>query len=124
MVFLTRWAVHRFEWARTIHRDFGHLLGPLSTGEIVLLAATSAVGEEAFFRGAMMQHIGLWPSSVLFALPHIGPGAKFLPWTATSFVAGVAFAQLFVYTGDLSAPICAHFLINLINLRFITGRRG
>jgi membrane protease YdiL (CAAX protease family) len=122
-VFADRLAVHRFEWARAIDREFRSLLGPLSTGEVLLLAAASSVGEEAFFRGAVQPHLGLWLTSALFALPHVGPGVKFLPWTAASFVAGLAFGKLFVYTGDLSAPICAHFLINLINLRFISDQR-
>ena len=123
VAFATRWAVHRLSWARTLRREFREVLGPLAASEILLLAVTSSVGEEALFRGAMLPHLGLWLSSALFALPHIGPGAKFLPWTATSFVAALLFAQLFLYSGNLAAPICAHFLINFLNLHYITDRR-
>ena len=121
-VFLTRLATHRFEWARTLNREFHAILGPLDGGDIFLLAAASSVGEEALFRGAMLPHLGLFLSSALFALPHIGPGVRFLPWTLTSFFAGLAFGGLFQWSGDLAGSICAHFLINLLNLRYITAR--
>lgn len=121
-IFLTRFATHRWEWARTINREFRAILGPLDGGDILVLAAASSVGEEALFRGAMLPHLGLLASSALFALPHIGPGARFLPWTLTSFFAGLAFGGLFLWSGDLAGSICAHFLINLINLRYITAR--
>jgi hypothetical protein len=123
VAFATRWATHRLEWARTLMREFREILGPLAGTEIFLLAAASSVGEETLFRGAMLPHLGLWLSSALFALPHIGPGLRFLPWTATSLFAGLAFGQLFVWSGDLGAAICAHFLINLLNLRYITKKR-
>lgn len=120
--FLTRWAVHRLQWARVLHQEFRHLLGVLSGREMLLLAAASSIGEECFFRGAMVPDLGPWLSSALFGLLHIGPAARFLPWTATSFVVGLCFAFLFQWSGDLAGPVTAHFLINLINLHLITGR--
>ena len=56
----------------------------------------------------------------LFALPHIGPGTRFLPWMVTSFFVGLAMAVLFQQFGHLGGPIAAHFLLNLMNLRYIT----
>ncbi len=119
VVFLSRYAVHRLEWARHLHQEFRHLLGPLTSGEIFIIAFASSVGEECFFRGALLPHLHLWLSSALFALPHIGPSARFLPWTATSFLIGLAFGGLFLLFGDLGGPIVAHFTINLLNLRYI-----
>src|SRR4051812_28906744 len=46
VVFASRLAVHRFEWARALHRDLRALLGPLPDSEIVVLALASSVGEE------------------------------------------------------------------------------
>jgi membrane protease YdiL (CAAX protease family) len=119
VVFVSRWAVHRLQWARALHREFRNLLGPLSDGEALVIALASAVGEECFFRGAMQPALGIWLSSALFALPHIGPGARFLPWTATSFIVGLAMALGFQRFGHLGGPIAAHFTINLLNLRYI-----
>jgi membrane protease YdiL (CAAX protease family) len=72
------------------------------------------------FRGALLPWLGLWPQAVIFALLHIGPGARFLPWTLSSLAIGVLFGYLYLLTGDLGAPIAAHFVINYLNLRFIS----
>jgi membrane protease YdiL (CAAX protease family) len=119
-VFASRFATHRFEWGRALHRDLRALLGPLHGAEIFVLAAASAVGEEIFFRGALLPAVGLWTSSAIFALLHIGPKARFLPWTLSSFVAGVVFGQLFLWAGDLSGPVVAHFTVNALNLRYLS----
>ena len=118
-VFASRFATHRFEWGRSLHRDLRALLGPLPGGEIVTLAVASAIGEEIFFRGALLPGIGLWASSAIFALLHIGPKLRFLPWTLSSFVAGLVFGQLCLWAGDLSGPVVAHFTVNALNLRYL-----
>jgi membrane protease YdiL (CAAX protease family) len=119
-VFASRFATHRFEWGRALHRDLRALLGPLHGTEIFVLAMASAIGEEVFFRGALLPAVGLWGSSAIFALLHIGPKARFLPWTLSSFVAGAVFGQLFLWAGDLSGPVVAHFTINALNLRYLS----
>jgi uncharacterized protein len=119
VVFVTRLAVHRFEWARQLHRSFRGLLGNLHARDIFILAVASSVGEELLFRGALMPWIGLIPSAVVFALLHIGPGLKYLPWTASALVAGLLFGVMFQELGDLGGPIAAHFTINYLNLGYI-----
>ncbi len=120
-VFASRFATHRYEWGRALHRDLRALLGPLPGGEIVVLAAASALGEEIFFRGALLPAIGLLGSSVIFALLHIGPKLRFLPWTFSSLVAGLMFGQLFLWAGDLTGPVVAHFTVNALNLRYLAS---
>jgi uncharacterized protein len=120
-VFSSRFATHRFEWGRALHRDLRALLGPLPGPEIIVLAVASSVGEEVFFRGALLPAVGLWASSAIFALLHIGPKLRFLPWTFSSLVAGVVFGQLFLWTGDLSGPVVAHFTVNALNLRYLSS---
>jgi membrane protease YdiL (CAAX protease family) len=120
-VFASRFATHRFEWARALHRDMRALLGPLPGTEIIVLALASALGEEIFFRGALLPAIGLWGSSAIFALLHIGPKPRFLPWTLSSLVAGLVFGQLFLWAGDLSGPVVAHFTVNALNLRYLAA---
>jgi membrane protease YdiL (CAAX protease family) len=120
-VFASRYATHRFEWGRALHRDLRALLGPLLASEIIVLAAASAVGEEIFFRGALLPAAGLWASSAIFALLHVGPKPSYLPWTLSSFVAGMVFGQLFLWTGDLGGPVVAHFTVNALNLRYLSS---
>ena len=105
VVFLSRIAVHRFEWARALHREFRGRLGPLPEMEIWVLAGASSVGEELFFRGALLPVVGLMGSSLLFALLHVGPRLRYLPWTLSSLFAGLVFGQLFLWSGDLGGPV-------------------
>ena len=121
IVFASRMALYRFEWARALHRELRHLLFPLTDVEIVVLAAASSVGEEMFFRGALQPAIGIFGSSAIFALLHIGPKARHLPWTASSFAAGLLFGAMFQWTGDLTGPVVAHFLVNFLNLRHVAA---
>lgn len=135
IVLLTRVLQERYAWARVLHNEFRHLLGPLDSREILLLAAASAIGEEAFFRGALLSHLSslapgaagdalaVFGSVGLFAFLHIGPGARFLPWTLQSFAVGVLLGGVYVGAGDLLGPIAIHFTINLLNLQDIVRRQ-
>ena len=121
VVALTRLATRHFQWARDLHGSFHDLLGPLSGREIVILALASSVGEELLFRGALLPWFGIWIQAAVFAALHIGPGRRFLPWTASALALGVAFGALAQWTGNLGGPIAAHFVINFLNLRYIVG---
>jgi membrane protease YdiL (CAAX protease family) len=116
----SRFAVARWDWARLLHQSFRDLLGPLTGKEIAILAGASAIGEELLFRGALQPWIGIWAQAALFALLHVGPGRRYLPWTAWAFGVGVGFGYLEQATGDLGAPIVAHATINFLNLRYIS----
>ena len=122
VVGLTRFATRRFQWARDLHVSFRDLLGPLTLREIVILALASSIGEELLFRGALLPWLGVWVQALVFALLHVGPGKRFLPWTLSALVLGVAFGELAVRTGSLGGPIAAHVAINFLNLRYIVRR--
>jgi membrane protease YdiL (CAAX protease family) len=119
IVFASRMAFYKFEWARALHRDFRALLSPLGDREIIVLALASSIGEEMFFRGALIPVVGLVGSSAVFALLHIAPRARHLPWTISSFIAGLIFGQLYLWTGDLTGAVVAHFTVNFLNLRHV-----
>jgi uncharacterized protein len=121
VVGLTRFATRNFQWARDLHTSFHDLLGPLTRREIVILALASSIGEELLFRGALLPWLGPWWQAMVFALLHVGPGRRFLPWTASALVLGIGFGWLTVWTANLGAPIAAHFVINFLNLRFIVA---
>jgi membrane protease YdiL (CAAX protease family) len=119
VVGLTRLASRRFQWARDLHASFRDLLGQLTGREIVILAVASSIGEELLFRGALLPWLGVWVQAIVFAMLHVGPGKRFLPWTVSALVLGIAFGWLAVWTHNLGAPIAAHFAINFFNLRHI-----
>jgi membrane protease YdiL (CAAX protease family) len=124
VVGLTRVATRHLQWARDLKASFHDLLGPLTGREIVILALASSVGEELLFRGALLPWIGVWAQGIIFALLHIGPGRRFLPWTISALVLGLGFGWLARWTGNLGGPIAAHFMINFLNLKFIVASRG
>lgn len=123
VVGLTRIATRHFQWARDLHSSFRDLLGPLTGKEILILALASSIGEEVLFRGALLPWMGVWLQAIIFALLHVGPGKRFLPWTLSALVLGIAFGWLAAWTGSLGAPIAAHFAINFLNLRYIVRER-
>jgi membrane protease YdiL (CAAX protease family) len=99
-----------FDWATTL-RTFA------LSGAVFLAAAA---GEEALFRGYMMQTFfrsklrlfGVLLASILFATVHVtNPSADFLSWTNT-FLAGLWFAAAYWRTGDLWFPFGLHFAWN------------
>lgn len=110
----------RMPWIPELHREFRAVLGPLTTKEIVILAGASALGEEVFFRGAMLDAWGLGISSVVFALLHIPPRRALWPWTLSAGLMGLVFGGLTLITDSLGAAVAAHFAINLINLAYIS----
>ncbi len=121
VAYLTRVSVYRFEWARGLHMEFRGLLGQMTGTEIWAYASMAALGEEMLFRGAMQPVLGIVPTSLIFGLAHIAWGRKSIPWPVQAIVMGFAFGGLFWLTGNLVAPIVAHFVINYQNLHFINS---
>ncbi len=116
---ITRYSVYRLHWAEQLHLEFRGLFGPLKGLDILAYAAISAVAEEMFFRGAVQPLLGIGLTSLIFGALHIAPGKKYIPWPIQAFVIGLAFGGLYWLSGDLSAPVMAHFTINYQNLHFI-----
>lgn len=112
----------RWRWLPNLHREFRAILGRPSGAELLLLASASAIGEEVFFRGAMLDAWGPWLSSLVFALMHVPPRRELWPWTLSAGLLGLCLAGLTMLTGNLGAAVAAHFVINLINLAYITRR--
>jgi uncharacterized protein len=116
------YCVRLFAWARRLEDEFTIILGPLSAGQVIFLAATSSVAEEAFFRGAMQPSLGLLLTSLVFGLAHLGPTRIYLPWTLMAIGMGFVLGWLMVWTSTLLAPIVCHLVINTVNLARISLR--
>ena len=52
------------------------------------------------------------------------PLIEFLPWTGFAIGAGFLFGALFVWTGNLLAPVTAHVVVNGVNLPRLVRRYG
>jgi membrane protease YdiL (CAAX protease family) len=76
--------------------------------DLILVSIFSGIGEEAFFRGAVLQEFGLVISSLLFGLAHVGPDRRYFVWTLWAVLAGSVFGAIFEVSGGLLAPVVAH----------------
>ena len=122
VIAVSRQFTRHTRWGTDLARSLAAALGELSVAHCALLAAVSAIAEEAFFRGAIQPRIGLVAASLLFGLAHFVPRREFLPWTVFSVAAGFLLGALFSATGNLLAPVVAHALINAVNLRMLSTR--
>ena len=102
--------------ATALEGKLAEMLRGVELPEVIALALLSGFAEELFFRGAVQGAWG-WPvATLLFALLHVGPGATFRSWPVYAGLAGLIFAGLMEWRGNLLAPVLAHVLVNAINL--------
>jgi len=112
------------KWGQKLTHLFKDMLTPLPTGTILLLAVFSAVGEELLFRGAIQNQFGLVIASVLFGLMHFPVMPVMIPWTITAMLMGFVLGGLYMYSGNILAPILLHFLINFLNIWAMNQKHG
>ena len=103
-------------WAQKLEEFFAQIVTPLTFPVIFILALCSSVGEELFFRGAFQNQFGLIPASIIFGCVHIPWNKLMIPWTIMAIVAGFLLGGLYIYAGNILAPLVLHFTINLLNL--------
>ena len=107
-----------------LEQDFRDRLGPLTRREMLVLAVASSLGEEILFRGALMPAVGLWlVQPDLRAVARRASSRATCPGPLSALVAGFGFGQLYRWSGDLTGPVLAHFLVNYLNLRHLGQRR-
>jgi membrane protease YdiL (CAAX protease family) len=102
-----------------LSRALAAALQGLGPGQILVLALSSGIAEEAFFRGALQPAVGLVAASGLFGLAHLAPRRELWSWAPASALAGLALGALFETTGNLLAPVVAHVAVNALNLRWL-----
>ncbi|MEE9385124.1 MAG: type II CAAX endopeptidase family protein [Nannocystaceae bacterium] len=110
------------DWLPKLHQEFRAILGRPSFLQATIIAGASALGEEIFFRGAMLDAWGLTISSLAFALVHIPRRRSQFAWTISAGILGFVLGELTLLTGNLGAAVTAHFVINLLNISYITRR--
>jgi membrane protease YdiL (CAAX protease family) len=112
------------KWGDDLARGLAETIGPVALPNLLLLALASGMGEEALFRGALQPRVGLLWASLLFGCVHFVPRPEFVPWTIFALLAGLLFGGLFIWTGNLIAPVVAHVVVNGVNLPLLVRRYG
>lgn len=115
-VVLVTWLTRNIPAVKRLSDELSPMVAGLSSGQIALMAVTSAVGEELMFRGALQPLIGFWPTVVVFGLAHGGANRRLALWVVFASLAGILLGWLTVYTGNLLAPVVCHLTVNFWNL--------
>jgi membrane protease YdiL (CAAX protease family) len=115
------WLARGWDPVVQLNKELRAVLGTPSGGAITLLAVSSAVGEELFFRGALQPLLGFWITAVLFGLLHGGTAPRFRSWALFALASGLLLGGLAVYTDNLLAPMLCHLTINYFNLHLVVG---
>ena len=92
------------------------LLGPSSVGTAMVLSLITAAGEELLFRGAIQPFAGLFFTSLLFGLLHMGKDGIFSAWSMWAFLAGLLLGWMFSATASLWPCLVAHFGVNCVSI--------
>lgn len=101
---------------RRLKLAFAQIFRGLHSWQIIVLALLSSVGEEILFRGAMQPFLGVWLTSIVFAILHIDPEGKVSVWTAWALVGGVIMGFAAKVTGSLWPSMIIHFGVNAISI--------
>lgn len=119
-VLTTRWLVRHTRWARSLQGTLRAALLGASSRRLLLLALSSSIAEELFFRAALLPSIGVLGSSLIFgALHNSASRDSQLPWMVWATLMGLVFGLLFVASGSLLAPLFAHAAINYENMHYL-----
>lgn len=116
--------VMRFGFAQRMAHTFAAVLGPLSWGQAFLLALLSGIAEELLFRGAMQPTLGLGLTCLVFMLVHWPMTPALIPWTISAGLLGLGLGWGFEASGHVLGPVMAHFTINFVNLKLLSGYDG
>jgi membrane protease YdiL (CAAX protease family) len=119
VVFATKGMVRRFSFAKRLHEELRPLALGLSSKMVLVLAITSAFGEELFFRGLLQPWIGLWFQALVFGFLHQTGGSSRWVWMVWATVMGLVLGMIFSITGSLVGPLVAHALVNALNFAFL-----
>ena len=127
--FLSLYLANRFKslkWLadlRTIvYEDVAPLFTQLNLIDILLVAGSSGLCEEVFFRGVLQLKLGIIPASIVFGMIHC-PSINMLPYAFWTFLAGLFLGGLYIWTDSLWTPILAHAVSNFIVLIFFKYRK-
>ncbi|MEZ4241690.1 MAG: CPBP family intramembrane glutamic endopeptidase [Myxococcota bacterium] len=119
VVFVTQFTLPRFDVGQRFGAALGRMIGRRPWLSCAVIAASSSVGEELLFRAVLQQRLGLAIATVLFAVAHFPVERDLWPWPLMALALGLAFGGLYEWSGAALAPIVAHAVINLLNLRFV-----
>lgn len=101
---------------RSLSIEIAALVQPITASRVAILTLSSAIAEEALFRGPVQNTFGYVIASLLFALLHGGVSQRYIAWSTFALVAGLSFGLLADQYASLWPAVIAHVVVNGINL--------
>lgn len=117
--FLSRGVVGQCPSLKESARELNNLLGEMKSNHVFVIALLSGIGEEVFFRGWLLNEIGVIASSLIFGIVHWPPNKNWIFWPFFAFGMGIILAALCVWTNNLVYAVIVHAGINFLNLRIL-----
>lgn len=97
------------------------MISELKPIDLVIMAVISGFCEEIFFRGVAQAQFGLVITALAFGLFH-DPSFRHISYAIIAFIYGLVLGGLYMWTGNLWAPIIAHITHNLVSLYILRYR--
>jgi uncharacterized protein len=91
----------------------GKLMHRYSLAAIVYSSAVTAVSEEFLYRLILQPTMGLFFSSVLYAVAHFDRGGPFTVWSLWTFLYSMLLGWIYQGTGSIVTSLTAHFVFNV-----------
>jgi len=102
---------------RRLEQRLARILGSMDDNRILVLALTTALGEELFFRLAAQDAFGLWGAAALYAVVNTGPGMW--AWTVISAVVALLFGAMVDHGYGMLSVTSAHAIVTYLTLKRI-----
>lgn len=90
--------------------------------DLFLISFLPAIVEELFFRGLLQSFVGIFLSSLVFAILHWGFVKKLWIYGVHALVISLFFGWLYLETGSLLTTVIAHFINNFLAGLHIQGK--
>lgn len=105
-----------FESFRELKSIIMQVLGKVSVPMAIYLSLVTSIGEELMFRGAIQPFAGIFLTSVLFGMLHMGHKGLISAWSIWAFIAGYLLGWMYEETTSMWPPIIAHFGVNMVSI--------
>ena len=100
-------------------REVTELVNKLPLYLLVMAVFFAPFSEELFFRAFLVPKVGIFGSSILFALMHLSYGS--VSEIAGAFTIGLILAVVYKYSKSIIPPIAIHMGFNLVAITVMLG---
>lgn len=109
-------------YAQVMERTVVDTLKGIDNWDLLLVSLPPAIIEELAFRGFLQPFIGVWLTSLVFAILHWGFVKELWAYGFHAFVISLLLGWVYIATGSLLTTMIAHFVNNLLAGLYVQDR--